>query len=1535
MEESKLKKRQSFLKRFGPQRFFTTLDHRRSSTGSNEISTNNNKRKSSSSSNNRWIRIRRSATTDSYSPSSNDNHNYNDNDDSNQNQEESLFYISTSMNGNNDNNNSKYNHSPTSIISESLDIPNIIMTTKKKQKNHHVGVNKYKKKDVLNSKKSLQLGKKRQFSVNNHDDEINDDVDDDDSGTLISPITCNVTEDGNNTAYFSTNVDETHQEVKDQENKLYSLKCRDSDIETIQELSTEMEFISAAQSNDSTTINKYHDVDSHHDHDVNDEEGEIETCHSLPHLETESESFQSVRQEDSKDKDNQSNSFSTINEHRDIDSHHDHQDDSFQSPLSVKPEYTESVSPPLIIQNIQIDEYESINNSTFTDYLDVQSYLQDDEESFHSVNLIPKSPNTFLNRFATTNQNDSEYNVDKSMDEESNANLPLSENMSHRDLTLQHQQRGNCENIADDTRIVSDANPTLVSDIDDRPLTQSRHQKSIYVDVKRSNNTPGPVSEQSNLPYKLSAGYLVHITKGKYKGLQGTITKVTKQTVKVKINEETVTGNIPKASVVQIASSTNEQISEAPTLDQASDATPTPASDVNHVSATSRLLESIDCDEVHHSNADDAVIACGNVPYELSVGYLVHITKGKYKGLQGTITKVTKQTVKVKINEETITGNIPKASVVQITSSTNEQISEAPTLDQASDATPTPASDVNHVSAASRLLESIDCDEVHHLNADDAVIAYGKTNDQAPALLKPSEPSSLTSPVTNAQHAHDNPVHITLNVDDNARIIKERYNEKEGRITEVTTKTTQVNTTDEKVTVNILKLACNDGHKGTSSMAANCPEKSSSTFEEKKVLITGGKYKDQTGIIKKTCDKKVKIKLDSSSEEVYVKKLFVSIDGMPPFPNEACNDGHKGTSSVAANCPEKSASTLEEKEVLITGGKYKDQTGIIKKTCDKKVKLKLDTSSEEVYVKKLFVSIDGMPAFPNEACNDERRGRLTALNNINSKNGWRLPDSDKGGHRYGTRIVVKMRLQKKHSEDTFLQHFCENRIEILELPVNKEEALERFEPSFSIDGKKYELVSTKLMTDTTVAFCNFKQPLLKMVYVLVEGSGIQSVNLREQLEKIADFESLEPRKVVSRLELLQSPAHKFTGRKNMESKFAIFPRHPKDFGEVPDLGHEGCGFIDEAYLANLLGGGALGKNTVCLQIRAIIPSMGIFKGMLIKKQNISPPVQFVDSMKKVGASKYPDHQDKAFLVVCAAGIDPSKNNSTIARSLSKSRYEIPKSFVRKELSKMITRLLLGMNVPHSILVDYEKRRKKENKYFADTFLRGVIDPTDKLPPGHVFVTGVKDADMNDEILVTRSPCLKFDHMKVLKVVKKKPEAMTEETFNWLQSLPFGVLIFAFPSQGMKPIPQNIAGGDLDGDRYFVCWDKEILRYVRAESYKEVPIEIVEEKDVTMKTIKQDGLSNDMDWFQTSQEFMIENPVHEMGQLIGSLYKLCLDFSEKDKDQSIRNPDAEAFAEAYDQALEHGKHGTKIVLPQHLHKEVREHLRKYLITVPRN
>ena len=74
--------------------------------------------------------------------------------------------------------------------------------------------------------------------------------------------------------------------------------------------------------------------------------------------------------------------------------------------------------------------------------------------------------------------------------------------------------------------------------------------------------------------------------------------------------------------------------------------------------------------------------------------------------------------------------------------------------------------------------------------------------------------------------------------------------------------------------------------------------------------------------------------------------------------------------------------------------------------------------------------------------------------------------------------------------------------------------------------------------------------------------------------------------------------------------------------------------------------------------------------------------------------------------------------------------------------------------------------------------------------------------------------------------------------------------------------------------------------------------------------------------------MVTDAIVDIGALTGSLYKLA----EKTADASnlfMRDPDAIAFADAYNQALEFGKHGGKIHLPLHLHDKVPARLRKLL------
>ena len=55
--------------------------------------------------------------------------------------------------------------------------------------------------------------------------------------------------------------------------------------------------------------------------------------------------------------------------------------------------------------------------------------------------------------------------------------------------------------------------------------------------------------------------------------------------------------------------------------------------------------------------------------------------------------------------------------------------------------------------------------------------------------------------------------------------------------------------------------------------------------------------------------------------------------------------------------------------------------------------------------------------------------------------------------------------------------------------------------------------------------------------------------------------------------------------------------------------------------------------------------------------------------------------------------------------------------------------------------------------------------------------------------------------------------MSDETWKTLEERPFGDILF--PQRG-PALPESIANGDLDGDLYYICWDKEIVKTVHPQ-----------------------------------------------------------------------------------------------------------------------
>ena len=119
-----------------------------------------------------------------------------------------------------------------------------------------------------------------------------------------------------------------------------------------------------------------------------------------------------------------------------------------------------------------------------------------------------------------------------------------------------------------------------------------------------------------------------------------------------------------------------------------------------------------------------------------------------------------------------------------------------------------------------------------------------------------------------------------------------------------------------------------------------------------------------------------------------------------------------------------------------------------------------------------------------------------------------------------------------------------------------------------------------------VNYKNFKRQRLKSFHLPIPTDQVQII-----LADFANFSSLTPVKIVSRLELFASPA---TCDEKKEPY--IFQLKDSSFEDIPELHHDGCGFIRETMLENLLGHSTLANETIAVQIRLFAPRLGIFKG---------------------------------------------------------------------------------------------------------------------------------------------------------------------------------------------------------------------------------------------------------------------------------------------------------------------------------------------------
>uniref|UniRef100_T1IXA6 Large ribosomal subunit protein mL46 n=1 Tax=Strigamia maritima TaxID=126957 RepID=T1IXA6_STRMM len=355
------------------------------------------------------------------------------------------------------------------------------------------------------------------------------------------------------------------------------------------------------------------------------------------------------------------------------------------------------------------------------------------------------------------------------------------------------------------------------------------------------------------------------------------------------------------------------------------------------------------------------------------------------------------------------------------------------------------------------------------------------------------------------------------------------------------------------------------------------------------------------------------------------------------------------------------------------------------------------------------------------------------------------------------------------------------------------------------------------------------------------------------------------------------------------------PREYKDIDDIVgnngDIFTDGCGFITRKF-AEIVAR----KMKITFRNKSYVPSVFQirykgYKGIVVQSYDLKGQfkVQLRKSMKKFNgceddtfsAKNYSmpnqrrgllEKQDKYFDF-----IRHSTNDVNVAFEFCcyKNQIELAERIVNEGLTPGIQRELKKLQTFEWKCVTQtcdDEKKKKIRIYIPESrLLYGVCDPSGKLKEGEVFVRiltgGSKMTIDGAEIVASRNPCLHTGDIQKFKAVDI-PE------LHYLQD----VIVFAVV--GQRPAASLLSGGDLDGDKFFVCWDKELIPETLFEPYGYPPAKLAIDRNIThSKLIKYFVRWNNsslgkiknlyLDWCRAQQDGAASPECQELNALFSS------------------------------------------------------------------
>lgn len=109
---------------------------------------------------------------------------------------------------------------------------------------------------------------------------------------------------------------------------------------------------------------------------------------------------------------------------------------------------------------------------------------------------------------------------------------------------------------------------------------------------------------------------------------------------------------------------------------------------------------------------------------------------------------------------------------------------------------------------------------------------------------------------------------------------------------------------------------------------------------------------------------------------------------------------------------------------------------------------------------------------------------------------------------------------------------------------------------------------------------------------------------------------------------------------------------------------------------------------------------------------------------------------------------------------------------------------------------------------------GIIDQYDILNEGELYCTVFDNMDLKPkkehvegDVIITRNPCLHPADIRKMTCISEVQAGLRFENRGDHNVYSEFVNCIIFPKKGDIPVTAQISGSDLDGDNFFICWDR--------------------------------------------------------------------------------------------------------------------------------